>query len=240
LEHLGPGYLLEINNKKILVDAGCGVQTQLIKLGIGIDDLDYIFITHFHPDHAAELLSLIFRKKLARKIREDISEKTVKVFGPVGIEKFVKDLHHLFRLSDYVDWEGVNVSELKGKERADGFTVAPFEIVHKGSDGLAYRFESEGKVITFSGDTVLCDGIKQAAKNADLFISECSYPSGYDTGGYHLISTQVGEIAKEMKVRKVVLTHLLAFAYDIDLVSQVKEKFDGEVILGKDLMELEV
>ena len=35
---------------------------------------------------------------------------------------------------------------------------------------LGYRIEAEGKVITISGDTVLCDGIIGLAKNADLLI----------------------------------------------------------------------
>ena len=48
LDHFGPGYLLEIGGKKVLVDAGPGVVIQLLKLGLKITDLDYIFISHFH------------------------------------------------------------------------------------------------------------------------------------------------------------------------------------------------
>ena len=47
LEHFGPGYLLEIDGKKILVDAGSGTTIQLLKMDIKVLDLNYIFITHF-------------------------------------------------------------------------------------------------------------------------------------------------------------------------------------------------
>jgi len=49
---------------------------------------------------------------------------------------------------------------------------------------------------------------------------------------------EIGKLCKEAGVKKVVLTHFLPHAKNVDLVSEVKENFDGEVVLGKDLLEL--
>ena len=54
----------------------------------------------------------------------------------------------------------------------------------------------------------------------------------------HLTAEEIGKLCKEAGVKKVVLTHFLPHAKNVDLVSEVKENFDGEVVLGKDLLEL--
>jgi ribonuclease BN (tRNA processing enzyme) len=52
----------------------------------------------------------------------------------------------------------------------------------------------------------------------------------------HLDTLEIGEIVQNSKVKKVVLTHFYPSTKDIDLISEVKEKYSGEVICGEDLM----
>lgn len=231
-------YLLEVGDKKILIDAGSGIHSRLENLGIKTYNLDYIFLTHFHPDHATDLFSLVFKYKLLRKYRLDL-KKDILIYGPEGVEKFINDLHKVFRFGDYIEYKGIKVSEIQRKRKFLKFTVTPFRGKHMGIPVFGYKVEVGGKVIVFAGDTEMCDGLRRAVNNADIFVADCSFPKGTDPKP-HMNTTQIGRLAKRAKVKKVILSHILPATNGKDLVSEVKEEFDGEVVLGKDLMEIEL
>lgn len=116
---------------------------------------------------------------------------------------------------------------------------------------LGYRIEAEGKVLTISGDTVPCDGIIKLAKDADLLIQCCHMKKSqvnnplmeYLTESILPSSGQVGEIASEAGVKRMLLTHLSATITSADLpeiLGDIGETYQGEVILAKDLMVIEV
>lgn len=227
---MGPGYLLEVNGKKILIDAGQGVVIQLLKLGVKIEDLDYIFITHFHGDHNADLLPIMLRFKPVEVARK------IKIFGQTGTKKFVSDVFSVFH---HNPGDSNEVIEFDNTIKLDGFMVTSVPVIHTDISAVAYRFEMDGKTLVFSGDTTICEGIKIVSKDADLFIVDSSNPKGIETD-CHLNTAQIGQICKDSNVKKVVLSHLKSEVVDKDLVSEVKEEFDGEVVLAKDLMSFEV
>ena len=51
-----PGFLIEYNNKKVLLDCGNGI-TRLLKLPKDLNNLNVI-ITHYHKDHFADIGSI--------------------------------------------------------------------------------------------------------------------------------------------------------------------------------------
>ena len=53
------GYLLEVDNKKILFDSGPGIIKQLLKLKVKIPSIHNIFYTHFHLDHITDLPGIL-------------------------------------------------------------------------------------------------------------------------------------------------------------------------------------
>lgn len=240
LEHWGPGYLLEIGKKKILIDAGSGVQIQLLKLGIQLKDLDYIFITHFHNDHTSDLFSINFRYRFLKKyIKPELKKKLI-IFGPKDMEKFLEKLHNTYGLKEIYKVKAVIGRNISKNMKFPGFTVKSFQVEHmKGVECYAYRFKAEGKIITFSGDTVKCSGIEKACKNADLLIADSSI-SKNQKNPFHWDTYEIGKVCTKQNVKKVILTHLLPQGLKYDLVSEVKEKFNGEVVLAKDLMKLKI
>lgn len=240
-KRLSPGYLLQIGGKNILVDCGSGTMLQLARLGIGIKDIDYIFVTHFHSDHIGELVPLTMRYRLLLSNYEPDITKTIKVFGPKGFNQCFKDLYWAFRHNIAWQIQGIESFEIEKETSLDDFSVTPFLVEHLGIEAVAYRFESDNKAIVFSGDTVSCKGIEDASKNADLFICDCVTPSApHHVLDAHLTSLQVGELCQKSKVKKVVLSHIMPVCYDKDLVGDVKKKFDGEIVLGEDLMQFEI
>ena len=236
LDHFGPSYLIEHNGKRMLVDAGEGCVIQLLKLGLSPMDLNAIFITHFHGDHTMDLITIITNLMLVKP--ENGGEyKHIKIYGQAGINEFIDGLYNIFCHSKK---EGCETIELSGATKIDDFTVTPVPLVHSDLKAVAYRFEIEGKVIVFSGDCSFCPGIIDAAKNADLFITDCANAEEL-SNEFHMNSSEVAKVCIEANVKKVILSHLTQAVFDVDLAAEVKAAgFTGEVEKAKDFMEIEL
>jgi ribonuclease Z len=116
---------------------------------------------------------------------------------------------------------------------------------------LGYRIEAEGKVVTISGDTVLCDGIVSLAKDADLLVQCCHLPKSrvtnpvmkYLTTSIVPSSGQVGVIAAQAGAKRMVITHLsesISLENKTEIFSDIHQDYLGEILLGQDLMTIEV
>lgn len=114
-------------------------------------------------------------------------------------------------------------------------------------DCLGYRFESEAGVLVYSGDSGgVPDSMVELAKDADMLIHMCHFATGMEpTPAYRQASgnhMDIAEVARRAGVKTVVLTH---FIHLLDnpgvleqLVVEMKTVFDGNIIVGRDLMEL--
>jgi ribonuclease BN (tRNA processing enzyme) len=129
---------------------------------------------------------------------------------------------------------------------------------------LSYRFDTATRSIVFSGDTAYSANLVKLARGADVFVCETIEVAGMRRaferrvaqGAYadnpegiwkHIVETHTptqdaGRMAKEAGVRLLVLSHLVPGALqpltDEDYLRGVREQFDGEAIVGKDLMVL--
>jgi ribonuclease BN (tRNA processing enzyme) len=80
---------------------------------------------------------------------------------------------------------------------------------------LGYRLELDNKIITYCTDTGLCPNLYELSKDADLFITECSYKPGQDEWGWpHLKPEEAADIAVESNVKNLILTHFDASSYN--------------------------
>ena len=116
---------------------------------------------------------------------------------------------------------------------------------------LGFRITTSGKIVTVSGVTVDCDGVRALAKDADLLI-QCCYmaEAAIDSDLKRAIADHVlasaghaNRIARAANPKKMILTHLAAFQSGDLLekaVSEAGDGFAGEVILGADLMTVKV
>jgi len=81
------GYLLEIENKKILFDSGPGTIRQLLKLKVDLLDIDYIFYTHLHNDHINDLGAIIWSNNYGT-----LRKKALNLYGPKKFKEYCKIL----------------------------------------------------------------------------------------------------------------------------------------------------
>tara|TARA_R110000787_G_scaffold143488_1_gene257159 strand:+ start:48845 stop:49732 length:888 start_codon:yes stop_codon:yes gene_type:complete len=114
-------------------------------------------------------------------------------------------------------------------------------------DCLGFRMETEAGTLVYSGDSGgVPDSMIELARDCDMLIHMCHFASGMEpTQGYRDASgnhMDIAEIARRANVKTVVLTH---FIHLLDqpgvleqLVTEMKTVFDGNIIIGRDLMEL--
>ena len=122
---------------------------------------------------------------------------------------------------------------------------------------LAYRFDTAGRSIVISGDTAYSENLVRLAQGADVLVHEVMYlpalekliatePNAVRLKEHllasHTTTEQVGKIATAAKVKTLVLSHLVpggfSFIEDKVWLEAVRPYFAGEIVVGRDLMEI--
>jgi ribonuclease BN (tRNA processing enzyme) len=216
-----------------LIDCGATTLIGLEREGIDPNSIETIFITHLHGDHFAGLVWwLIHAIHVARRTAPLV------VTGPVGIEeRFKTAAEALFpgatttpRTFDLAFRTYTERAPLK----AGGVWVKPYEVSHpSGAPPYALRFEVDGKVLTFSGDTEWTDSLLDAADAADLFICECY---AFDKPArYHLNWRTIEAALPRIGAKSVLLTHM-----GPDMLANQSAVSHPDVLLARDGMKLKV
>jgi ribonuclease BN (tRNA processing enzyme) len=91
--------------------------------------------------------------------------------------------------------------------RINGLDVTSYLVSHpSGSPSTSLRVNTDGKIITYTGDTEWVESLVSASKGADLLISEAYF---FDKKiKNHLDYQTLMEHLKELQVKRVVLTHM--------------------------------
>ncbi|MFH5835446.1 MBL fold metallo-hydrolase [Proteiniclasticum sp. C24MP] len=191
-------YLLEVEGRRILLDMGNGSIFNL-KKRVKLHEIDAIILTHHHFDHLSDLFLFRYEREGHKYMGEEVSP--IDLYTPEMPQWLQENLmkNDLFRLHVIKGDTKVSMGDL---------TVAFIEVLHL-LETYALRFTHDGKIFTYSADTGVCDGIYEAAREADLFLCEASYGS-YEPYRmkHHLHGAEAGEIAEKCGVKKLLLTHL--------------------------------
>jgi len=257
--------LLEIGSERLLFDAGRGLITQLLKQDIHPTTVGPLFITHHHYDHICDLGDFLLTAWHNGRIHP------LHVFGPPGTANIVAALFNqvyardiafaLFNEPDTLDIRQlVKVADvLPGLiyESNDWRVFAEY-LNHGNTLGLSqkewpcfgYRIEGQGKVVTIGGDTVACQGLDRLARKADILVISCYLAEkeidnpGFAKLAQHIIASsgQVGKIATQSGVQKLVLTHFRQKSAELmhALAEDVRADFAGELYIGEELMTIEI
>lgn len=253
VQRAGEASLVTVRGKQYLVDAGVGVSRRLAEAGVPLASVSKVFITHHHNDHTAGLFALLTLYS---------NKAGIEVIGPPRTVEFVNGALALARINWEIRAEqgGLSVAEMRAMFKARDVTpglvyqdetvkVTAFENEHfhlKGTPAAAnrsyaYRFQTPHKVIVFTGDTGEQPALAKFAEGADILVCEMVSPSVFKgplAGNYHMIHehlspTQVGQLARDAHVKKVVLSHLVGVT-DAD-VAEIRKWYPGEVVVGQDL-----
>ena len=257
-----PAYAVVVDGMTYIVDCGNGVARQMAKAGLGFRTLRAVFVTHHHSDHNADygnLFLLLWTGGL---------DAPVDAFGPPPLLRMTEQFLTLnacdiaTRIAD----EGrpplaplirAHHIDAAGEAYRDDLVRVRCALVKHPPvvPAFAFRFDTPDRSIVFSGDTAPCESLVELARGADVLVHEVLYEPALDAIcgklanatrlRQHLLNShttheQVGIVAREAGVKRLVLSHFVPADSVADDVWRegAARNFDGEIVLGHDLMEL--
>ena len=255
----GPSSLVSYAGTNYLIDAGSGVTQRLSEVGIKPGEIDYFFITHLHSDHIVDLYQLFISGWHTGR------ETKFKVFGPKGLKRHFDKIFEAYKeeLDLRKEWEkrpnveglAYEITEINNelKIELDNATIESVKVDHHPVDpAFGYKFILGPKNIIFSGDTRYCKVLEKSSKDADILVHEVFVGLDYDPvrmssdtieniSDYHTSPEEIGVLASNASVKKLILNHFVPPVFDEDvLVERIAKHFDGEIVVGKDLMQFDI
>lgn len=226
------GYVLEIDGKKLLFDSGAGTIRRLLELKIDLFEIDDIFYTHLHNDHINDLGAIIWSNNYGGK-----RKKPLNLYGPTGFKNYFKTLMELLGMHK-LNFK-INVEELKNSNiKIYDIKIKTYEVRHSSTTkSIAYRVEYNNKSFVYSGDTEFCKETIKISNNADVLLTECSFPDNKKAQG-HLTPSLAGKIAKKANVKTLVLTHFYPEVLKTNIKEKCRREFDGRIIMAKDRLSI--
>ena len=184
---------------QLLMDCGSRAVTELEK-EISPLDLDAVIISHYHPDHVADLG--VLRHYFQLYPRHLWATKVLPIYGHNEDQYEFEKLS----LSGVSDGIAYNVDSV---EKIGPFDITFIKTIHPVVCYAMRIVEREtGQILVFTGDTGYFDGLEEFTKGADLFLADVYLYEGNENHIAHLTSKEAGLIAATAGVKKLVLTHI--------------------------------
>ena len=190
-----------------LIDCGASSLVALNKLAITRNDIDVIFISHFHADHVGGVPFFILEASHVLK-----RERPLTIAGPPGLKaRHAELMEAAFPGTKALQPRfALTLRELEIGQRSEvgPIRVTPFRVMHDDRAGpcLGFRFEVDGKVIGFSGDTEWTEALIDIGHEADLFICEC-YMREKPVKSHMVLSALEQHIGR-IRPKRLILTHM--------------------------------
>lgn len=197
--------LVRGRERTLLLDCGPTTLLGLKQLGVDPGEVDAIAISHFHGDHAAGVpfLLLEYRYELPRS-------KPLRILGPPGIAKVVRDMNQAFSYGDSKPLDySLQFEELRcgGSHHEDGFRLTA-HAAHHHPDTRPHmlRVDMDGRSLFFTGDTGWFEALPEVVGDSDLLISECVFMT--ESLEYHLDHERLERERERFRAGRILLTHL--------------------------------
>lgn len=239
-----PGFLIEYNGYKVLLDCGDGISSNL-NFPYDLNNL-IIIISHLHKDHYSSIGSIGYASYIYKNF--GYLDDKIKVYIPSGdkpkdnstsyyydngwgqnvlVEKKLADFEFLTSFKDenyltFIPYDG-NL-KLKHSEMDISFIQNPHQL-----KTYSTKIKIEDYTIVYSADTGYNHNtLTKFSKDADLLICESTFIKGQTRASdNHLYAHEAGKIAKEANVKKLLLTHFWPELDKQMYVDEAKEYFEN-------------
>ena len=241
-----------------------GVAHQLVRAGVALNTLRYVFITHHHSDHNLDYGNLIY-DAWAAGLRAPVD-----AYGPPPIKAMTEAYFQLnrFDIETRIGDEGrpdlrklVTAHEFaepgpvmqNADVKVSAARVRHPPIVH----AYAYRFDAADRAIVISGDTAYSPELIALAKGADVLVHETMHLGGLESllkrvpnaatlrehlHASHTVTEDIGRVAAAAGVKTLVLSHFVppddGSISDDMWMEGARKHYGGTIVVGRDLLEI--
>jgi ribonuclease Z len=258
-ERAGPATLVRTGAGDLLFDCGRGVLMRAAAAGSAAGALRALFLTHLHSDHTTDLNDIVTSRWIT-----SFQPHPLPVYGPVGTASLVQateamlELDIGYRLSHHADLQWRPTADVVECERGTALQEADVKVSAAPTDHspvrptVGFRVDEGGRSVVIAGDTVPCPGLDELCRGADMLvhtvvrpdlIEPIGLPRLLDVLDYHSSVEDAAKTAARNGVGTLVLTHLVPAPQpgtEPEWLALAAAHFDGNVILARDLLSLEV
>jgi ribonuclease BN (tRNA processing enzyme) len=198
--------MLEADGSKVLLDCGPGVLGRLRESAMW-PEVDAIAITHFHLDHWGDLVPWVWGSfylasngpvpKPALWVQPGGAAYLTSLGERLG---FPDMFERTFHLTEYAPDTPFRIGKL---------SVTATRVPHYTLQTYAFRVQSNGAVLTYSGDSAPSQELVEAARDADLFVCEATLLRGELDGEPrgHLSLDEAVEAFEASGAKRLLVTH---------------------------------
>ena len=212
----------------IMVDFPNGAAKYLYRLGIDINSINNILVTHFHGDHYFDIpVCLLYRVKN--------NENSLNIYSSREGKRKIKKLYKLAfpHSSKEVFKSGVCKFNFDSNFILNDYTVTRLLVDHGNlKPAHGYIFEKDDIKVGFTGDTVICDNVKYMASVCKYLFCDCS---GIEGNSSHMGIDNLKELSSKYKDCKFVVSHMLDKTRE-----ELKKLKIKNVIIPEDGMEIDI
>jgi ribonuclease Z len=229
----GAGVLVRHGDVALQFDAGRSTVLRLVEAGSAPHLLDAVFLTHHHSDHVVGLADLVITRWVQGTLHPS---GPLPIVAPQGdTARFASEVLDAYAADIDVRVRHVQPSPPELDVRpfvprstptevwrsSGGEVVVEAVLVHHEpvEDAVAYRVTTPAGVVAISGDTRVCDEVRDLARGADVLVHEACRTTALQPMivgtrferifDYHADTVALGRLAAEAAVGHLVLTHLI-------------------------------
>ncbi|MCK4316995.1 MAG: MBL fold metallo-hydrolase [Anaerolineae bacterium] len=232
--------LIETGDFHMLVEAGPMIMQQLARANLQAVDIERLFVSHSHGDHALGFPMLVLNR---------LSHPTpLHIYTGVSTGATLKTLWNLaypgFDPHDInLHWHELSEQDPGETKLVEGITLRTTVVPHPpGVPTLAARWDfAGGPSVTFATDTVPSAATVELAHGSDLLIHESNFsavlqPDANLSEYFHSTAQQAGEIARRAGCPRLALVHLdsqIGEHPDV-LIEEARAGTDLQVVVPED------
>ena len=240
------GYLVEAEGvAPVVVDLGPGT-LGILQRHIA-PDTAVVLLSHLHADHCLDLPGLLVWRRFGPN---SANCSRVPLYGPSGTAfrlgvasaeepGAIDDISDTFELHRWdIEPEVVLPAVDEGMP---GLSVITTRVDHP-PESYALRLTSpEGRSLVYSGDTAYCEALVEIADEADVLLCEASWThEGEHPEHIHMSGAEAGRVAALAGVGRLVLTHIPPWTDREAVAAEARAEFDGEVLVARPDMVVEI
>ena len=239
------GYLVWIDGaSRILVDAGGGIKQRFHASGADLGDVGLLALSHFHPDHSAEVPALLWPGGGGLRVAgpsgngafPSLNDWLDGLFGPDGVFRV---------LGARLDLDAVTVDVGTGEPaevwRDGDAVVRGIGVPHADVPAVGYRVDVGDVSVAFSSDQNGSDpAFVEFVRDVDVLVvhlgrAEASTGRGVDL---HAPPSVWGALAADAGVGRVVASHVSTSSPQVlaDSLEHLRAAYAGPVTVGEDLL----